>query len=112
MAAALVASGADLLVVGGTARALAEPHAPTDLDIAISSDDESIGLVVTALERLGVRPAPSHDSLTERAPWRVVTSYGPLDIFVRDDLHVEPSLAVTIAGVRVRAATTDRRGDH
>lgn len=79
LAAELLARGARMTVVGGTARRLAgDPRPPRDLDVVVAEDD--VDALVHALAGLGapVRAA----SLLRARDVRVLTAWGPLDVFV------------------------------
>lgn len=75
LACALVDAGADLVVVGGTARHLrGQPHCPRDLDVAVTE----LASLLTALSRFGVRADLRG---VTRGVVRVDTALGPLDVF-------------------------------
>ena len=79
LAVALVQAGADVVVVGGTARRLTgAAHVPRDLDLAV--DPSRVDSLVGALGSLGVRTTAAR--LLRCGCSRVLTTYGPLDVFV------------------------------
>lgn len=83
LARELTARGARVEVIGGTARRLrGSTHRPRDLDVVVR--DEDVDALVRALTALGspVRAA----SLRRARAQRVLTAWGPLDVFVRADL--------------------------
>ena len=91
----LVARGARLVVVGGTARhLLGAARPPRDLDVAVAEQD--VEGLASALSDLGclLRTA----SLLRVRTLRVLTGWGPLDVFVADGLPV-----VEIGGLQVAA---------
>ena len=76
----LVAHGAQVVVVGGTAgHLLGAARAPRDLDVVVAEDD--VEGLVRALDELGT-PLRSASLLRAR-DLRVLTGWGPLDVFVR-----------------------------
>ena len=80
LAVALVRGGAEVVVVGGTARLLrGEAHRPRDLDVVVAQ--EAVPALVQALGALGETVCA--DALLRCGESAVRTSYGPLDVFVR-----------------------------
>ena len=74
LARRLALDGVEFVVVGGTARRLlGDPHAPRDLDVVVSDVDE----VLRSVARWG-STAPTRG----RAPFRLWTCLGPLDVFM------------------------------
>lgn len=95
LARELVARGAQVVVVGGTARRLlGAPRAPRDLDVVVAERD--VDRLVRALDSLG-SPLRSA-SLRRVRDLRVLTAWGPLDVFVRDGVA-----SVEVEGLRVVA---------
>lgn len=82
LAAELAWRGAEVVVVGGSARWLrAAVGDPRDLDVVVTPD--SVPALVAALNDLGV-PAQAA-SLTRCRQVRFQTGWGPLDVFVEED---------------------------
>lgn len=79
LAVELVRLGADVVVVGGTARLLREGHGnPHDLDVVVA--DADVPGLVAGLRALG---ASATDAALRRCrDIRVETAWGPLDVFV------------------------------
>ena len=110
LAATLVSRGVDLVVVGGVARVLSGvPHKPADLDIALDEDSDNLVRLVEALLSLGAAESLplTPELVVRRSPLRVVTSFGPLDIFVGRDLPSDTATHV-IGGFPVRFASSAR----
>ncbi|WP_345482209.1 hypothetical protein [Amnibacterium soli] len=83
LALLLTEAAAAFVIVGGTARLLrGDRHTPSDLDVAATSD-QSVRLSI-ALRALS--PGPRAPQPKKVGPWRVITSWSPLDVFVEDDL--------------------------
>jgi NAD(P)-dependent dehydrogenase (short-subunit alcohol dehydrogenase family) len=79
LAVALARAGAEVVVVGGTARLLrGAARAPRDLDVAVAPS--AVDGLVGALGSLGVRTTAAR--LLRCRCSRVRTTYGPLDVFV------------------------------
>jgi len=107
--AALEASGARYLVVGGVAVVLhGHLRFTADLDLALSLDDANVGTALSALEGLGYRPrAPvplrAFADPAQRADWehtKGLTVFSlwsaelpgtEIDLFVADPLPFEPA---------------------
>ena len=108
LAATLVSRGVDLVVVGGVARALSGvPHRAADLDIAVDEDSENLVRLIKALLSLGTAGSLplTPELVVRRSPLRVVTSFGPLDIFVGRHLPRDAARKV-IGGFPVRFASS------
>ncbi len=104
LAAMLVSRGVDLVVVGGVARVISGvPHRPADLDIAVDEDSDNLARLIETLLSLGTTGSLSlsPELVARRSPLRVVTSFGPLDIFVGSDLPSDAATKV-IGGFLVR----------
>jgi len=79
LAVALVRGGAEVVVVGGTARLLrGAPHRPRDLDVVVA--EQAVPALVGALGELG--ETVSVAALLRCGEMAVSTSYGRLDVFV------------------------------
>lgn len=79
LAVALVRGGADVVVVGGAARALlGSSRPPSDLDVVVAT--HAVDRLVEALRGLGSRVTARE--LVRGRTVRVDTGYGPLDVFV------------------------------
>ena len=107
LAAALVSREVEFVVVGGVARALrGVPHQPADLDVAVDEDSANLVRLVEALLRFGVAGSLqlTPELVVRRSPLRVVTSFGPLDIFVGSDLPGDAAVEV-VGGFPVRFAS-------
>lgn len=107
LAATLVSDGIDLVVIGGTARALSgAAHHPADLDVAVHGARDNLVRLVETLRRLGAQPATpplTPEVLMRRSPCRVVTSFGPVDVFVRASLPTDTATEV-LGGIAVGVA--------
>jgi NADPH-dependent ferric siderophore reductase len=95
LAAELARRGADVVVVGGTARWLrGAKQRPRDLDVVV--DPASVPALVDALESLAV---PVHlTTLLRCRDVRIDTPWGPLDVFVGPR---PTSSTVLVEGVQV-----------
>ena len=87
LAAVLVASGARLVVVGGTARRLrGASRRPRDLDIVLAEGAASTAAVAAVLARLATAPSGPE----ARRPLTVDTSLGRLDVVDTVSVHALP----------------------
>ena len=102
LAAVLVASGARLVVVGGTARRLrGASRRPRDLDIVLAEGATSTAAVAAVLARLATAPSgpEARRSLT------VDTSLGRLDVVDTVSVHALPAASdVVVLDVAVPVA--------
>ena len=99
LALLLAEADARFVIVGGTARLLrGTPHTPNDLDIVVSPTE--IAKVEAALAEL--RRAGQQLLRGGGSPQRVLTSWAPVDVFVKDDLPTWHT--VEIDGTRLRVA--------
>jgi hypothetical protein len=82
-AAALVAYGAELVVVGGCALVLLglEPRC-ADLDIVPETSANNLIRLCAALDALGVTRRPKAESMAERSLTSVDSAYGRVDILL------------------------------
>lgn len=99
LAVALVRAGADVVVVGGTARLLrGAARPPRDLDVAVAPS--AVDGLVAALGQLGVPTTAAR--LLRGGCSRVPTAYGPLDVFVGP---APASAPLAVAGAALQVAT-------
>jgi len=127
--AALEASGARYLVVGGVAVVLhGYPRFTADLDLALALDGANVGRALTALEGLGYRPrAPvalrafadpeqradwaRTKGLTVFSLWSVNLPGTEIDLFVEDPLPFEGAwprrLRADLGGLAVNVASLE-----
>ena len=98
LALLLVRHGAELVVVGGTARWLrGGPQAPRDLDLAVAEAD--LPALVDALAHLGVEV--SAERLRRSGVVALRTAWGPVDVFVG---AVPPAVPLTVDGCTLAVA--------
>lgn len=107
LAVELVSRGADLVVVGGTARWLHGPDRgadawPADLDVAVT--DAQVDRLAAALTQLGA--IASSTAVRRGAMVTVQTGWCPVDVFVVDE---PPAAAgVVVDGCQLAVATWER----
>ena len=83
LAIELVHRGAQVVVVGGTARWLADgSHRPRDLDVAVL--EQEVPTLVSALAQIGVRVSAA--ALLGCRQVGLNSAWGPIDIFVQEAL--------------------------
>jgi hypothetical protein len=83
LAVELVHRGAQVVIVGGTARWLTDgSHRPRDLDVAIT--EREVPTLVNALAQIGVHICAV--ALLRSREVALASAWGPIDVFVRESL--------------------------
>jgi hypothetical protein len=99
LAIELVHRGAQVVVVGGTARWLADgSHRPRDLDVAVL--EQEVPTLVSALAQIGVRISAA--TLLRCRQVGLTSAWGPIDIFVREALP--PAGVIKVGGCDLAVA--------